>query len=200
MAMALVLLVSACGSEDDEEIAAPAATTVALEGKWRSDASEDPMDGRKTLVAYVFANPGLIDHEGHRLLLVLHVKCELEKTLWVYLSMHDYSNPLSLQPKDFDHASGRESIRVKFEDRNVMRLEEDNASGESTSNFTLINKKDLNVEYPTRLTFDDLVDEILDSETMTVELTPYGAPKQIVTFDLISGLDEYLPEIRQLCE
>ena len=200
--MALVLVVSACGSDaaEDYEPAVPA-STVAFEGTWRSRTVEDPMDGTKTLIASVYANRGLVDHEGRRLSLRLSVECYLERTLYVYLQMSDYygGQPNSWS-EEFDHGSGRDkSIRLKFDDRNVMRLEEEYAEGLGVL-FTLTRKKDLDGELNSRLTFDYLVDEILNSETMTVELTPHNAPKQIVTFDLTSGLDAYLPETRELCE
>ena len=165
---------------------------------WHSGWSTDQMDGRRSLSLMLENEGTLSDRYGDDLLLRLAVSCFEETSTIVSLSLMD---PDPWGASDFAHnSSGDEHVRFRFDDGDLIEILEDGAyDGVIRVDGKVNYRKYWDISVWEELTFEGLTAMILSSQTLTVEVTPYGSSAQVVTFDLY-GLERLLPELLELCE
>jgi hypothetical protein len=155
---------------------------------WMAVYTEDAMDGSESMVLGLPLNPPeLTSQFGNEFNFSLQLLCSRGE-----FSIGGFV--LFLDPDKFTFEYGK-GVQLKFDDRAVESFK---SSYNFSNTFWISGEYYRNANYET-FTFEDLIEELLNSETMTVEVTPNNASTQVVTFDT-PGLDEHLPEFRPFCE
>jgi len=150
-------------------------TTTTAAGTWRTEHYNDAMDDKRSLVFLVSGGEvrGWLDdpHEVD-----LFAACFDEENEAV---------GIALRGEDLDKTDGETSIRLKWDDGET-KTRTDTWSDYSPT-FRLYSYTGFN-----------LIEQMLNAETLTVELTPYNSYAQVVTFEL-SGFDKALDELGEMC-
>ena len=165
---------------------------------WGEIWTEDAMNGRRSLSLVLLSNDFLSGRYGDDLYLGLVVQCHLETSANVQFNLLDSD---SGGESDFAHNSaGDEHVRFRFDDGDLIEILEDGAyDGRIRVDGKVNYRKYWDISVWEELTFEGLTAMILSSQTLTVEVTPYGSSAQVVTFDLY-GFERVLPELLELCE